>query len=55
MAFDTVDLSGAVPGNAAHHQHEKPDGSQEVAGADGHDGDVQLLAGARLARQKGRL
>jgi len=31
MALDTVDLIGAA-GNADHHQHEKPDGSQEFAG-----------------------
>src|SRR4030088_725172 len=37
-----------------HHQHEKSDGSEEFAGAYGHDGNVQLVAGARLARGKGR-
>src|SRR6202158_669249 len=37
-----------------HHQHEESDGSEEFAGAYGHDGNVQLVAGARLARGKGR-
>ena len=51
MALDTIDLIGAVPGNADHHQHEKRDGSEEFAGADGHDGNVQLAAGAPCARE----
>ncbi len=33
MALDTIDLIEAVPGNADRHQHEKPDGSREFAGA----------------------
>src|SRR3982075_1415778 len=37
-----------------HDQHEQGDGSDEFAGAYGHDGNVQLLAGAQLARGKGR-
>src|ERR1700737_1692635 len=35
-------------------QHEQGDGSDEFAGAYGHDGNVQLVAGAQLARGKGR-
>src|ERR1700730_18122167 len=37
-----------------HDQHEQGDGSDEFAGAYGHDGIVQLVAGARLARGEGR-
>ena len=37
-----------------HHQHEQSDGSEEFAGAYGHDGNVQLVGMARLARGEGR-
>ena len=53
MALDTIDLVGAVPEKVDHHQLEKPDGSQEFAGADGHDGNVQLLVGARGKARRG--